>query len=103
MPEGKKTRAVYPFCSLIVSLSGLGVLPSPDICCTRTNQPVLVCGPSVGGVLESPTAFSDAAGRFAEAGITDIVVHWPRRSEPYSGKVEILEKVAEDLDRHRNT
>ncbi|BCJ44509.1 luciferase [Actinoplanes ianthinogenes] len=64
---------------------------------------LLVCGPSVGGVLESPAAFSDAVGRFAEAGITDIVVHWPRPSEPYSGKVEILEKVAEDLDRHRNT
>jgi alkanesulfonate monooxygenase SsuD/methylene tetrahydromethanopterin reductase-like flavin-dependent oxidoreductase (luciferase family) len=64
---------------------------------------LLVCGPSVGGVLESPAAFFDAAGRFAEAGITDIVVQWPRPDEPFPGKVEVLEKVAEDLDRHRNT
>ncbi|WP_422769202.1 LLM class flavin-dependent oxidoreductase [Plantactinospora sp. WMMC1484] len=63
---------------------------------------LLVCGPSVGGVLASSAAFFDAAGRFAEAGITDFVVHWPRPSEPYLGKVDILEKVAEDLDRHRN-
>ena len=40
---------------------------------------------------------------FSKSHSKDIVVHWPRRSEPYSGKVEILEKVAEDLDRHRNT
>jgi alkanesulfonate monooxygenase SsuD/methylene tetrahydromethanopterin reductase-like flavin-dependent oxidoreductase (luciferase family) len=64
---------------------------------------LLVCGPTAGGVLDSPSAFFDAAGRFAEAGITDIVVQWPRPSEPFSGKVEVLEKVAEDLDRHRNT
>ncbi|HZN76692.1 MAG TPA: LLM class flavin-dependent oxidoreductase [Micromonosporaceae bacterium] len=64
---------------------------------------LLICGPSVGGVLESPAAFFDAAGRFAEAGITDFVVQWPRPCEPFSGKVEVLEKVAEELDRPRNT
>jgi alkanesulfonate monooxygenase SsuD/methylene tetrahydromethanopterin reductase-like flavin-dependent oxidoreductase (luciferase family) len=64
---------------------------------------LLICGPSVGGVLESPAAFFDAAGRFAEAGITDFVVQWPRSSEPFSGNADVLEKVAEDLNRHRNT
>ncbi|RAY11185.1 F420-dependent oxidoreductase [Actinomadura craniellae] len=28
--------------------------------------------------LESPAAFEDLAGRYAELGITDIAVHWPR-------------------------
>jgi alkanesulfonate monooxygenase SsuD/methylene tetrahydromethanopterin reductase-like flavin-dependent oxidoreductase (luciferase family) len=64
---------------------------------------LLVCGPTVGGVLESPTAFFDAAGRFAEAGITDVVVQWPRPDEPFPGKVEVLEKIADELDRHRIT
>jgi len=64
---------------------------------------LLICGPSVGGVLASPAAFFDAAGRFAEVGITDFVVQWPRPCEPFSGKVEILQAVAEDLNRPRNT
>lgn len=62
---------------------------------------LLICGPSVGGVLESPAAFADAVGRFAEVGITDVVVQWPRPDEPFQGRLEVLEKVAEDLDRHR--
>ncbi|MGW3116631.1 LLM class flavin-dependent oxidoreductase [Streptomyces sp. NPDC001107] len=68
-----------------------------------TVSRLLVTGPTVGGVLDSPAAFFDAAGRFAEAGITDVVVQWPRPDEPFQGRVEVLEKVAEDLDRHRIT
>jgi alkanesulfonate monooxygenase SsuD/methylene tetrahydromethanopterin reductase-like flavin-dependent oxidoreductase (luciferase family) len=64
---------------------------------------LLVTGPTVGGVLASKSAFFDAAGRFAEAGITDVVVQWPRPDEPFPGRVEVLEEVAEDLDRHRIT
>jgi alkanesulfonate monooxygenase SsuD/methylene tetrahydromethanopterin reductase-like flavin-dependent oxidoreductase (luciferase family) len=61
---------------------------------------LLVTGPTVGGVLESKSAFFDAAGRFAEVGITDVVVQWPRPTEPFTGRVEVLEEVAEELDRH---
>jgi len=64
---------------------------------------LLVTGPTVGGVLASKTAFFDAAGRFAEAGITDMVVQWPRPDEPFPGRVEVLEEVAGELDRHRIT
>lgn len=63
---------------------------------------LLVTGPSVGGVLDSKDAFFDAAGRFGEAGITDMVVQWPRAEEPYTGRVEILEEVAEVLDGRRS-
>lgn len=62
---------------------------------------MLVTGPSVGGVLASSDAFFDAAGQFAELGITDFVVQWPRPEEPYPGRVEVLEQVAAELDRRR--
>jgi alkanesulfonate monooxygenase SsuD/methylene tetrahydromethanopterin reductase-like flavin-dependent oxidoreductase (luciferase family) len=67
-----------------------------------TLSRLLVTGPSVGGVLASKDAFFDAAGRFGEEGITDLVVQWPRETEPYPGRVEILEQVAGELDRGRS-
>jgi alkanesulfonate monooxygenase SsuD/methylene tetrahydromethanopterin reductase-like flavin-dependent oxidoreductase (luciferase family) len=57
---------------------------------------MLVAGPSVGDVLASKDAFFDAADRFAEAGITDLVVQWPRADEPYTGDVKVLDQVAEE-------
>lgn len=68
-----------------------------------TLSRLLVTGPTVGGVLASKEAFFDAAGRFAEVGITDVVVQWPRPDEPFAGRVEVLEDVAGELDRHRIT
>lgn len=62
---------------------------------------LLVTGPTVGGVLASKSAFFDAAGCFAELGITDVVVQWPRPDEPFSGSVKVLEQVAEELSRRR--
>lgn len=62
---------------------------------------LLVAGPTVGGVLESEEAFFDAAGRFAEVGITDLVVLWPRPDEPFRGRLEVLEQVAETISRRR--
>jgi alkanesulfonate monooxygenase SsuD/methylene tetrahydromethanopterin reductase-like flavin-dependent oxidoreductase (luciferase family) len=67
-----------------------------------TVSRLLVTGPTVGGVLASKTAFFDAAQRFAEVGITDVVVQWPRPDEPFQGRVEVLKQVAEELDRRRS-
>jgi alkanesulfonate monooxygenase SsuD/methylene tetrahydromethanopterin reductase-like flavin-dependent oxidoreductase (luciferase family) len=64
-----------------------------------TMARLLVTGPTVGGVLASKEAFFDAAGRFAEQGVTDLVVQWPRPDEPFPGRVEVLEDVAAELDR----
>jgi alkanesulfonate monooxygenase SsuD/methylene tetrahydromethanopterin reductase-like flavin-dependent oxidoreductase (luciferase family) len=61
---------------------------------------LLVAGPTVGEVLASKDAFFDAAGRFAEVGVTDLVVQWPRPDEPFAGDVRVLEEVAAELDRH---
>lgn len=58
---------------------------------------LLVTGAMIGGILDSVEAFRDALGRYAEVGITDVVIHWPRQKEPYQGRVEMLEAVAADL------
>jgi alkanesulfonate monooxygenase SsuD/methylene tetrahydromethanopterin reductase-like flavin-dependent oxidoreductase (luciferase family) len=62
-----------------------------------TLDRMLVTGATVGGVLDSPESFRDAAGLFAELGFTDLVVNWPRDSHPYAGRLETLEAVAEPM------
>ncbi|WP_158888540.1 LLM class flavin-dependent oxidoreductase [Amycolatopsis anabasis] len=47
--------------------------------------------------LSSVEAFTDAAGRAAELGFTDIVTHWPRSGGPYEGREAVLERVADDV------
>ncbi len=47
--------------------------------------------------LTSADAFTDAAGRAAELGFTDIVTHWPRSSGPYAGRETVLEQVVSDV------
>jgi hypothetical protein len=37
--------------------------------------------------------FADTVGRYAEVGVTDLVVHWPRSTEPYAGDVATFERV----------
>lgn len=44
--------------------------------------------------LTSIEAFRDLAGRAAEAGVTDLVVHWPRESGQFAGDVDVLEQAA---------
>jgi alkanesulfonate monooxygenase SsuD/methylene tetrahydromethanopterin reductase-like flavin-dependent oxidoreductase (luciferase family) len=47
--------------------------------------------------LTSVDAFTDAAGRAAELGFTDVIVHWPRSGSPYEGRETVLEEVARDV------
>ncbi len=47
--------------------------------------------------LDSIDAFRDAAGRHEEAGFTDLVVHWPRESEPFGTDPAVLEQVAAEM------
>jgi alkanesulfonate monooxygenase SsuD/methylene tetrahydromethanopterin reductase-like flavin-dependent oxidoreductase (luciferase family) len=44
--------------------------------------------------LESAEAFRDLAGRYAEAGITDLVVHWPRPDTPWAADMKVFEEIA---------
>jgi alkanesulfonate monooxygenase SsuD/methylene tetrahydromethanopterin reductase-like flavin-dependent oxidoreductase (luciferase family) len=48
-------------------------------------QRIVSTGGQLTTALESPQAFADAVGAYGEAGITDVVVHWPRPSPPYEG------------------
>ena len=44
--------------------------------------------------LSSVDAFTDAVGRAAELGFTDVVTHWPRESSWFAGDETILDSVA---------
>lgn len=44
--------------------------------------------------LESVGVFDDLVGRAAEIGFSDVIVHWPRESDPYRGDVAVLEELA---------
>ena len=45
----------------------------------------------------SVAEFEDIAERYAEAGFTDLVVHWPRDNEPFVGDRSVLERIAADV------
>lgn len=47
--------------------------------------------------LSSVDAFAEAAGRAAQAGFTDLLVHWPRPSDWYAGDEAVLEAVASEI------
>ncbi|MEU3622457.1 LLM class flavin-dependent oxidoreductase [Amycolatopsis coloradensis] len=45
----------------------------------------------------SAAAFADTAGRYAEIGVTDLIVPFPRSEPPYEGDLRVLEQVAADV------
>ncbi|HEY5879028.1 MAG TPA: LLM class flavin-dependent oxidoreductase [Nakamurella sp.] len=47
--------------------------------------------------VSSLDAFTDAAGRAAELGFTDVVIHWPRPSGVYAGDDAVLDDIADTL------
>jgi alkanesulfonate monooxygenase SsuD/methylene tetrahydromethanopterin reductase-like flavin-dependent oxidoreductase (luciferase family) len=59
----------------------------------RTIDRLVLTGVPLDSGLQSVEAFTDTAARYAEAGVTDLVVHWPRPTPPYEGDVEIFERI----------
>jgi alkanesulfonate monooxygenase SsuD/methylene tetrahydromethanopterin reductase-like flavin-dependent oxidoreductase (luciferase family) len=55
---------------------------------------LVVTGPVLDGGLRSPEAFAEVREAYAAVGVTDLVVHWPRRQEPYAGDENVLEAIA---------
>ena len=47
--------------------------------------------------LGSVSEFEEMAERYAETGFTDLVIHWPRASEPFEGDRSVLERIAADV------
>jgi hypothetical protein len=60
---------------------------------SSTIDRLVLTGPELDAGLESEAAFADTVGRYADMGITDFVVHWPRSSEPYAGDVATFERI----------
>ena len=54
---------------------------------------MVLAGPGLQQGLDSPQQFHDTLGAYAEVGVTDFIVHWPRPSEPYRGDRPRFEKV----------
>jgi alkanesulfonate monooxygenase SsuD/methylene tetrahydromethanopterin reductase-like flavin-dependent oxidoreductase (luciferase family) len=47
--------------------------------------------------LSSVEYFRDALGRAEELGFTDVITHWPRPDEPYTGKESTVEEIASEV------
>ncbi|NYI04681.1 LLM class flavin-dependent oxidoreductase [Allostreptomyces psammosilenae] len=58
---------------------------------------MLVTGAMVTGVTDSVAAYQDACAMVAELGFTDLVVHWPRDTFPYRGRLDVLEDIAAEV------
>jgi alkanesulfonate monooxygenase SsuD/methylene tetrahydromethanopterin reductase-like flavin-dependent oxidoreductase (luciferase family) len=72
-----------------------------DICAKLGRDPaslrrLVVTGPNLDGGLGSIEAFRDTTGRYADLGVTDLVVHWPRRDGPYAGELNTFERIILD-------
>ncbi|MCB8961221.1 MAG: LLM class flavin-dependent oxidoreductase [Ardenticatenales bacterium] len=70
--------------------------------CERENRDpatirrLVLTGPRLDGGLSSLETFRDTVGHYAEIGVTDLVLHWPRASAPYAGNPERFEQLIAD-------
>jgi alkanesulfonate monooxygenase SsuD/methylene tetrahydromethanopterin reductase-like flavin-dependent oxidoreductase (luciferase family) len=62
---------------------------------------LVLTGPRLAAGLTSVDAFEDTAGRYAEAGVTDFVVHWPRAEDPYAADRAVFERIFAALSTRR--
>ncbi len=58
-----------------------------------TLDRIVLTGPVLDPGLTSAAAFDETAGRYAAAGVTDLVVPWPRETEPYLGDLATFEAI----------
>ncbi len=69
-----------------------------NICLDMGRDPatigrLVLTGPALEPGLASLDAFRRTRDRCEEIGVTDLVVHWPRSTEPYFGSVKVLEEI----------
>ena len=70
-----------------------------EICAAEGRDPaevpkLLITGFTPDPWLESLAAFEDLYGRYTEAGVTDLAVHWPRPGSPWAADPAVFEAVA---------
>jgi alkanesulfonate monooxygenase SsuD/methylene tetrahydromethanopterin reductase-like flavin-dependent oxidoreductase (luciferase family) len=54
---------------------------------------LVLLGLTLDQCLSSPEAFADAAVAYADVGVTDLVVHWPRSDEPFRADPDTFESI----------
>ena len=54
---------------------------------------LVLSGSRLDSGLASVEAFRHTTGCYAEAGVTDFVVHWPRPHEPYAADLSTFERI----------
>jgi alkanesulfonate monooxygenase SsuD/methylene tetrahydromethanopterin reductase-like flavin-dependent oxidoreductase (luciferase family) len=54
---------------------------------------LVVTGPTLDSGLSSVDNFAEVAGRYSAVGVTDLVVHWPRPTEPYRADLDTFERI----------
>ena len=69
-----------------------------DACASHGRDPASIARLVLSGLqlesgLGSNAEFDDTIGRYAAAGVTDFVVHWPRPDGPFAGDVATFERV----------
>jgi alkanesulfonate monooxygenase SsuD/methylene tetrahydromethanopterin reductase-like flavin-dependent oxidoreductase (luciferase family) len=58
---------------------------------------LVLLGVELDDALVSVEAFRDAIGHYDAVGVTDLVVHWPRPTEPFAGDVATFEAIVSSL------
>jgi hypothetical protein len=58
-----------------------------------TLELMVLSGPRLDGGLDSVAVFAETIGSYAEIGVTDFVVHWPRPEEPYAADMTMFERI----------
>jgi alkanesulfonate monooxygenase SsuD/methylene tetrahydromethanopterin reductase-like flavin-dependent oxidoreductase (luciferase family) len=54
----------------------------------RSIDRIVLTGPQLDPCYDSVESFRDMLGRYEDAGATDVVVHWPRATEPYRADLD---------------
>ena len=54
---------------------------------------LVLTGPALDPGLGSPAAFDDTLASYSDAGVTDLVVHWPRDRDPYAADPAVFERI----------
>jgi|ERR1700688_2866017 len=62
---------------------------------------LVLTGPRLDAGLSSLDEFDDTVGRYAEVGVTDLVVHWPRENEPYAADRATFDRIFTEVASRR--
>jgi alkanesulfonate monooxygenase SsuD/methylene tetrahydromethanopterin reductase-like flavin-dependent oxidoreductase (luciferase family) len=62
---------------------------------------LVLTGPRLAPGLTSVDSFDDTVGRYADIGVTDLVVHWPGDADPYAGDRATFERIFAEIGSRR--